>query len=125
MSIILRVIVNAIALWAAVLLVDGIEVTTDNTAAMILTYLGIGALFGIVNAVIKPVVKTVGCIFYIVTLGLVALVVNALLLWFTGWLAGALGIPFTIDGFWAAFWGSIIVAVVSWLLSLFVGGDDD
>ncbi|GAA3964641.1 phage holin family protein [Thermobifida alba] len=125
MSIILRVIVNAIALWAAVLLVDGIEVTTDDTVTMILTYLGIGALFGVVNAVIKPIVKTVGCIFYIVTLGLVALVVNALLLWLTGWLAGALGIPFAIDGFWAAFWGSIIVAVVSWLLSLFVGGDDD
>ncbi|MEY9213384.1 phage holin family protein [Thermobifida halotolerans] len=125
MSIILRVIVNAIALWAAVLLVDGIDVTTDDTVTMILTYLGIGALFGIVNAVIKPIVKTVGCVFYIVTLGLVALVVNALLLWLTGWLAGVMGIPFVIDGFWAAFWGSIIVAVVSWLLSLFVGGDDD
>src|SRR5690606_18120166 len=124
-SIILRVIVNAIALWAAVLLVDGIEVSADTTVSTIATYLGIGALFGIVNAVIKPIVKTVGCIFYYVTLGLVALVVNALLLWLTAWLAGVLGIPFEIDGFWAAFWGAIIVAIVSWLLSLFVGKDDD
>lgn len=125
MSIIVRVIVNAIALWAAVLLVEGIRVTTDDTVTTILVYLAVGALFGIVNAVIKPVVKTVGCVFYIVTLGLVALVVNALLLWFTAWLAGILNLPFEVDGFWASFWGAIIVAVVSWLLSLFVGGDDD
>ena len=125
MSIILRVIVNAIALWAAVLLVDGIEVSADTTVSTIATYLGIGALFGIVNAVIKPIVKTVGCIFYYVTLGLVALVVNAPLLWLTAWLAGVLGIPFEIDGFWAAVWGAIIVAIVSWLMSLFVGKDDD
>ena len=125
MSIILRVIVNAIALWAAVLLVDGIEVIRRHHGLHDRHLPRYRALFGIVNAGIKPIVKTVGCICYIVTLGLVALLVNALLLWLTGWLAGALGIPFAIDGFWAAFWGSIIVAVVSWLLSLFVGGDDD
>lgn len=125
MSIIIRVIVNAIALWAAVFLVDGIKVNAEDTVTTILVYLGVGALFGLVNAIIKPIVKAVGCLFYILTLGLVALVVNALLLLFTGWLAGVLGVPFVIDGFWAAFWGAIIIAIVSWLLSLFVGGGDE
>lgn len=125
MSIIIRVIVNAVALWAAVFLVDGIRVDTEDTVTTVLVFLGVGALFGLVNAVIKPIVKAVGCLFYILTLGLVALVVNALLLLFTGWLADAIGLPFEIDGFWAAFWGAIIVAVVSWLLSLFVGGRDE
>ncbi|GLU46428.1 phage holin family protein [Nocardiopsis ansamitocini] len=125
MSIIIRVIVNAFALWAAVLLVDGINVDTQNVATTILVYLGVGALFGLVNAVIKPIVKTVGCVFYVLTLGLIALVVNALLLLLTEWLAGILGIPFVITGFWPAFWGAIIITVVSWLLSLFVGGNDD
>ncbi|GAA3754936.1 putative membrane protein [Spinactinospora alkalitolerans] len=125
MSVIIRIIVNAVALWAAVLLVDGIDVGTDSVPEQILVYLVVGAIFGVVNAVIKPIVKTVGCAFYILTLGLIALVVNALLLLLTGWLAGLFDLPFSIDGFWPAFWGAIIVAVVSWLLSLFVGGDDD
>ncbi|TDQ52122.1 phage holin family protein [Actinorugispora endophytica] len=125
MSILIRVIVNAVALWAAVFLVEGIRVTTDDTVTTVLVYLAVGAIFGLVNAVIKPIVKTVGCLFYVLTLGLVGLVVNALLLLLTDWFAGLLGLPFEIDGFWAAFWGAIIVAVVSWLLSLFVGGDDD
>ncbi|RCV52179.1 phage holin family protein [Marinitenerispora sediminis] len=125
MSIIIRIIVNAVALWAAVLLVNGIEVTTSSLVGQIAVYLVVGAIFGVVNAVIKPIVKTVGCAFYVLTLGLIALVVNALLLMLTGWLAGLLNIPFSIDGFWPAFWGAIIIAVVSWLLSLFVGGNDD
>ncbi|MFC7329564.1 phage holin family protein [Marinactinospora rubrisoli] len=125
MSIIIRIIVNAVALWAAVLLVNGIEVTTGSVVGQIAVYLVVGAIFGVVNAVIKPIVKTVGCAFYVLTLGLIALVVNALLLLLTGWLAGLLDIPFTIEGFWPAFWGAIIIAVVSWVLSLFVGGNDD
>lgn len=124
MSIIIRIVVNAIALWAAVLLVQGIEVEAEPLANEIVVYLVLGVIFGVVNAVIKPIVKTVGCALYALTLGLVALVVNALLLLLTEWIAGLFDIPFTIDGFWPAFWGAIIVAVVSWLLSWFVGGKD-
>ncbi|RNL86198.1 phage holin family protein [Halostreptopolyspora alba] len=120
MSIIIRVVVNAVALWAAVLLIDGINVTAQSTADQIVVYLAVGAIFGLVNAVIKPIVKTVGCAFYILTLGLIALVVNALLLMLTAWAADLLGLAFTVDGFWPAFWGAIVVAVVSWLLSLFL-----
>ncbi|GAB3204838.1 phage holin family protein [Marinactinospora thermotolerans] len=125
MSVIIRIIVNAIALWAAVLLVDGVDIETTTTAGAIGVYLVVGVIFGLVNAVIKPIVKTVGCAFYVLTLGLIALVVNALLLLLTAWIAGLLGVPFTVSGFWPAFFGAIIIAVVSWLLSLFVGGRDD
>ncbi|MEV6821555.1 MULTISPECIES: phage holin family protein [Nocardiopsis] len=126
MSLIIRVIVNALALWAAVLLIDGIEVTAQDTVGQILVYLAVGAIFGVVNAVIKPIVKTVGCLFYALTLGLIGLLVNALLLMLTNWIAGLFDLPFHIDGFWPAFWGAIVVTIVSWLLSMFLpDGNDD
>jgi putative membrane protein len=71
--------------------------------------------------VLKPIVKVLGCFFYIITLGLIGLVVNALLLWLTSWVAGKLSLPFHITGFWPAFWGAIIIGVVSWLLSITLG----
>ena len=129
-TLIIRVIVNALALWAAVFLVNstigGISVTTQDTVSQILVYLGVGAIFGVVNAVIKPIIKTVGCLFYALTLGLIGLIVNALLFLLTEWIAGLFGIPFVVDGFWPAFWGAIVVSVVSWLLSMFLpDGQDD
>jgi putative membrane protein len=84
----------------------------------VLTFLAVALIFGVINAVLKPIVKIVGCAFYILTLGLIALVVNALLLWLTSWLAGKLNLPWHITGFWPAFWGAIIVSVVGWLLSI-------
>ncbi|MFC4866695.1 MULTISPECIES: phage holin family protein [Streptomonospora] len=124
MSIIIRVLINAVALGAAVFLIDGLNVGTTSTSEAVIAYIALGALFGVVNAVIKPIVKTVGCAFYILTLGLISLVVNALLLLLTGWLAGMLGLAFTIDGFWPAFWGAIVISVVSWVLSLLLPGKD-
>lgn len=125
MSVIIRVIVNAIALWVAVYFVQGIEVHSASVGEEVLLYAIVGAIFGVVNAVIKPIVKTVGCALYVVTLGLVALVVNALLLMLTAWITSVVGIPFEVTGFWPAFFGAIIIAIVSWLLSLFVGGKDN
>lgn len=125
-SFIIRVIVNALALWLAAYLVSGIVVDTTDTTETILVFLGLGLIFGVVNAVIKPIVKTVGCLFYALTLGLIGLVVNALLFLLTEWVAGLFGLPFEIDGFWPAFWGAIIVSIVSWLASLFLpDGKDD
>ncbi|GAA1443222.1 MULTISPECIES: phage holin family protein [Nocardiopsis] len=126
MSLIIRVIVNALALWAAVFLIDGIDVTAQTTAGQIGVYLAVGAIFGVVNAIIKPIVKAVGCLFYALTLGLIGLVVNALLLMLTNWIASLFTLPFHIEGFWPAFWGAIVVTVVSWLLSMFLpDGQDD
>ncbi|GAB3710727.1 phage holin family protein [Nocardiopsis oceani] len=124
-SLIIRVIVNALALWAAVLLVSGVEVRTQDTTEQIVTYLAVGAIFGVVNAVIKPIVKTVGCLFYALTLGLIGLVVNALLFLLTAWISDWFSLPFHVDGFWAAFFGAIVVTVVSWLVSMFLPDKKD
>ncbi|WP_184293391.1 phage holin family protein [Nocardiopsis algeriensis] len=125
MSLIIRVIVNALAVWAAVTLISGIDVNTDSLAGTILVYVAVGAIFGVVNAVIKPIVKAVGCLFYALTLGLIGLIVNALLFMLTEWIAGLFDLPFTISGFWPAFWGALVVTVVSWLLSMFLPDGDD
>jgi putative membrane protein len=120
MGFLIKVVVTAVALWIATLLVDGINVTGGGAGKNTLTLLAVALIFGIVNAVLKPIIKVVGCVFYVLTLGLIALVVNALLLLLVSWLADKLNLPFSVDGFWAAFWGAIIVGVVSWLISLVI-----
>ena len=117
MGFLVRLLITGFALWVAALVIDGIEVTTDVTWEKILTYLGVALIFGLVNAIIKPIVKLIGCIFYILTLGLISFVVNALLFLLVSWVCDQLNIPFHVSGFWAAFWGAIIVGVVSWIVS--------
>lgn len=124
MKILIRVVTTAIALWAATLL-PGIALTTASAPRKAFTLIVVAIIFGLINAFLKPIVKTLGCIFYILTLGLFALVVNGLLLWLASWAAGRLNLPFHVDGFRAAILGAIIVGVVSWLLNLFVHDDED
>ncbi|RAY11990.1 phage holin family protein [Actinomadura craniellae] len=123
MTLLIRVVISAVALWVATALVENIHLAAGNTAERVGTLLAVAVIFGIVNGVLKPIIKTLGCLFYVLTLGLFALVVNALLFLLTSQVAEALDLPFRVDGFWAAFWGAIIVGVVSWLLNLFVGDD--
>jgi putative membrane protein len=111
-----RVVVIAVALWVATLIVPGIDNSAGSTTARIGTLIGVALIFGLVNAVLKPLIKFVGGCFYIITLGLIGLIVNALLFMLVGWLARGLGLPFVVTGFWAAFWGAIVVAVVGALL---------
>jgi putative membrane protein len=122
-KILIRVVTTAIALWVATLIVSGIDLTTASTPKKIGTLVVVAAVFGLINAFLKPIVKTLGCVFYILTLGLFALVVNGLLLWLASWAADRLNLPFHVNGFWPAFWGAIVVGVVSWLLNLFVHDD--
>ncbi|MQY02844.1 phage holin family protein [Actinomadura macrotermitis] len=124
MKILIRVVISAVALWAATALVDGISVTAGSWGKRALTLLAVAVIFGIVNAVLKPIIKVFGCAFYVLTLGLFALVVNAALLMLTSWLADKMNLPFHVEWFWPAFWGAIIIGVVSWLLNLFVGDED-
>lgn len=123
MKFVLRVLIAAAALGVATWAVPGIELHASTTVKKILTLIVVALIVGIVNAVIKPIVKTIGCLFYILTLGLIGLVVNGLLLWLASWVAGKLKLPFHITGFWPAFWGAIVVGLVSWLLNLLIGDD--
>ena len=124
MRFLIRVLASAVALAVATAVVPGIELTTGSVTSKVLTLIGVALIFGVINAFLKPIVKIVGCAFYILTLGLIALVVNALLLWLTSWLAGKLNLPWHITGFWPAFWGAIIVGVVGWLLSILITDRD-
>ena len=124
LKILLRVLVAAAALGVAAWLVPGIVLTGHDTAAKVLTLLIVAVIFGVINAVLKPVIKTVGCAFYLLTLGLVAIVVNGLLLWLTSYIAyDKLHEPFHVTGFVAAVEGALIVGVVSWLLHLILGDE--
>jgi putative membrane protein len=121
MKALIRVLTTAVALAVATAAVPGIELRAGTTLSKAATLVVVALIFGLVNAFLKPIAKTLGCLFYVLTLGLIGLVVNGLLLWLTSWVAGKLSLPFHITGFWAAFWGAIIVGVVGWLLNMFVG----
>jgi putative membrane protein len=121
MKALIRVLITAAALLVATAAVPGIYLLAGTTLSKAATLIVVALIFGIVNAVLKPIAKIIGCLFYVLTLGLIGLVVNALLFLLTSWVAGKLSLPFHITGFWAAFWGAIIVGVVGWLLNLFVG----
>ncbi len=125
MRFLIRVLASAAALAVATAVVPGIELTTGSVTSKVLTLIAVALIFGVINAFLKPIVKIVGCLFYILTLGLIALVVNALLLWLTSWLAGKLNLPWHITGFWPAFWGGLIVSVVTWLLSILIREPDE
>jgi putative membrane protein len=122
MKFVLHILVVAGALAVAHLAISGIELRGGSDWSEAGTLIVVALIFGIVNAVIKPIVKTVGCALYVLTLGLIGLVVNGLLLWLSSYVAGKLSLPFHITGFWPAFWGAIIVGVISWVMGLILDG---
>lgn len=117
-KILVKVVITALSLAAAAYFLDGISVPGNDTGERTLTLVAVAVIFGLVNALLKPIIKTVGCAFYVLTLGLFGLIVNALLLMLTGEIADRLDLAFKVDGFWPALWGAVIVAVVGWALSL-------
>jgi len=113
--ILLRLLINGIALWVAVQIVPGIH--AENP----LTILIVALIFGVINAIIRPLVTFFTCPMILLTLGLFIFVINALMLWFTAWVAGRLNLGFWIEGgFWPAFWGALVVSLVSLALSLLI-----
>jgi putative membrane protein len=118
---VIGVIVSAAALGVAAWVVPGIVVAGHGDASRAETLLVVALIFGVINTVLKPIIKTFGCAFYVLTLGLAALVVNGLLLWLASYIASQLKLPFHVTGFVAAVEGALIVAVVSWVLHLVVG----
>lgn len=120
MGIAIRIVATAIALWISTLLLSGITLDTPSTLKKVGTLIAVAIIFGVVNAVIRPIIKTVGCAFYVLTLGLVALVVNGLLFLLTSWIASVLHLPFHVSGFWTAILGALIVGVISWIINAVV-----
>jgi putative membrane protein len=116
----IRVVVNALALAVATWLLSGITITGSSTGQRLVTLLLVGAVFGVVNAIVRPVVTFLSIPFIILTLGLLLFVINALMLLLTSWLSGQLGLHFHVDGFWTAVLGAIIVSVSTWLIELLV-----
>ena len=125
MRLILRLLANAAALAVATFLLSGISLTATTWESKILTFLVVGAVFGIINAIIKPIFQLVTIPLVLLTLGLFLLVINALLLMLTSWLAGLIGVGWRVDGFWTALFGSIIVSIVSFILNVFIPEKQD
>jgi putative membrane protein len=119
MAFVIRLLVNAAALWVATRIVPG--VTYDGG---VMPFLGVALLFGVINATLRPLMKILTFPLILLTLGIFALVVNGLMLWLTSSLSSRLGLGFHVSGFWAAFFGALVVSIVSALLSLTVRPDE-
>jgi len=115
----IRLLVNAAALWVATRIVPGVSYRGE-----VLPFLGVALVFGVVNAIIRPITKVLTFPIIILTLGIFIFVINGLMLWLTGSLSTSLGLGFHVTGFWAAFWGALVVSIVSTMLSMFVGDSD-
>ena len=120
----LRLVVGAIATAAAVWLLPGIRVVAETDQQYILIMLGVAAIMGVVNAVIKPFTQVLSFCLVVVTFGLFLLVINASMLALTAWIAQRFGIGFFVDGFWPALWGSVVISFVSSLLGGLLGAKD-
>ncbi len=114
-SLVVRLAITAAALWAAAAVAPGFEIEGWQSL------LAAAAILGVVNALIKPVAHVLGCPLTCLTLGLFALVINAAMLALTVWIAGQFDLNVRIDGFWPAFWGALLVSIVSAVLTAFVG----
>jgi putative membrane protein len=124
MGIVIRLVISAIALWVSTLVIDGISVE-GNAVGKAGTLIVVAVIFGIVNAVLRPLIKMVGCWAYVLTLGLIAFVVNGALLMLTDYIAGQAKLPFHVDKFWpTAVLGALLISVVSWVLNMLVPDKD-
>ncbi len=115
MPFLIRLLVNAAALWVATRLVPGVSFDGGTVP-----FLGVALVFGVLNAFVRPLMQILTFPLILVTLGFFLLVVNGLMLWLTSSLSASLGLGFHVAGFWAAFWGAIVVSVTSLLLSMLI-----
>ena len=119
MTFVLRVLINALAIWLATLVVGGLVVVGgDETSTTVLVFLGVALVFSLVNAVVKPIVKLLALPLYILTLGLFTLVVNAAMLALVGWLSESTEYGLRVNNFGTAVIGALIVSVVSFALNV-------
>jgi putative membrane protein len=109
----------AVAVWVAVLVVPGIQANPSNYGTIAV----MAIILGLLNALVRPVLKLLSCPLIVLTLGLFILVLNALTFWLAAWVGQRFGLGFSVTGFVPAFLGALVVSVVSAVLNLFVKDD--
>ncbi|MEO7421362.1 MAG: phage holin family protein [Ornithinibacter sp.] len=122
----IRILVGGIALWIAAFVVKGVDLAEEQSSwpEKLVTILLVALVFGLVNAVVRPIALLFSLPFIVVTLGLFIFVLNALMLQVTEWVSNWLGLSFGIDHFfWSAIWAALIITVVSWPLNLILKDD--
>ena len=120
---VVRLLVNAVALWLTTLLVAGVRVDPfppGDAVAVVLTYLLVALIFGLVNGIIGNFIRIVAFPLYILTLGLIALVVNGCLLLLVSWISSLLGFGLQVDSFWWGVLGALVLALISWIIGIFL-----
>ena len=122
MRFILKVIVVAFALWLTTFIVSGVRVVPyeETTLATVLTYLLVGGIFGLVNAIVGTFVRIIAFPLYVLTLGLISFIVNGLLLLLVAWISDLMGFGLEIDGFWWGVLAALVLGLISWLIGLIV-----
>jgi putative membrane protein len=116
-----RLLINAVALWLTTILVAGVRVAPyapGETLQIVLTYLLVALIFGIVNGLIGNFIRIVAFPLYILTLGLISLIVNGLLLLLVAWVSDLIGFGLQVDGFWWGVLGALVLALISWLIGI-------
>ena len=121
MRFIVRLLINAFALWLTTLIVLGVKVVPfapGGTVETVLTFLLLALIFGVVNGVIGNLIRIVAFPLYVLTLGLIALIVNGLLLLLVAWISTLIGFGLTVDGFWWGVLGALVLGLISWLIGI-------
>lgn len=121
MRLIVRLLINAVALWLTTLIVTGVKVVPyapGGTLELVLTFLLLAAIFGIVNGVIGNLIRIVAFPIYVLTLGLIALVVNGLLLLLVAWISSLIGFGLTVENFGWGVLGALVLGLISWLIGI-------
>ncbi len=123
MGFLLRLVANMAALAVATWIFSGISLSGSDTTSKVLTLLVVALIFGVLNAILKPIFQIVTIPLVLLTLGLFLIVINALMLLLTSWLAGLLNVGWQVDGFWTAVGGAIVVSIVSFIVNGILGTD--
>jgi len=125
-SIVTKVVINAFAVWIATLVIPALSVGNGSIGHRVLSLVVVGALFGLINTFIKPLVKLFTLPFYVLSLGLISFVVNALMLKIVEWLSGKIGITFDAGPFfWSTIGAAVVITFVSLILNLLLPDGDD
>jgi putative membrane protein len=122
MRFLVRVVVNAFAIWV-VTLIPALQVTVTpfapgETLQLVLTLLLVAAIFAIVNTVIGTVIKIIAFPLYILTLGLISLVINGFLLWLTAWVTSSFGFGLSVGHFWWGVLAALVITLINWIFGI-------